>query len=226
VLQEYGYRVIPAEDAGEALLACEREQGRIHLVVTDVVMPKLSGRELANRLKELWPEIKVLFMSGYTDIIAMPRGMESEGAEFLQKPFSPEALAKKVRSVLAPPGPAARILVADDEAAVRGFLREALEEAGYEVVEAANGKQALDEARAGRFDLVVTDLVMPKQEGIETIRALRKEMSAVGIIAITGKFEGPYLQMVQLLGADAVLTKPIGADLLLAKVAEVLKLRR
>ena len=64
---------------------------------------------------------------------------------------------------------------------------------------------------------------MPKQEGIETIRALRKEMPAVGIIAITGKFEGPYLQMVQLLGADAVLTKPISPDLLLAKVAEVLK---
>ena len=223
VLQEYGYRVIPAEDAGEALLVCEREQGRIHLMLTDVVMPKVSGRELANGLRERWPGIKVLFMSGYTDSIAMPHGMEADGAEFLQKPFSPEALARKVRSVLAPPGPAARILVADDEAAVRGFLREALEEAGYGVVEAANGKQALDEARAGRFDLVVTDLVMPKQEGIETIRALRKEMPAVGIIAITGKFEGPYLQMVQLLGADAVLTKPISPDLLLAKVAEVLK---
>jgi DNA-binding response OmpR family regulator len=101
-----------------------------------------------------------------------------------------------------------------------------LEQDGYEVIEAADGKQALQQARAEHMDLVITDLVMPKQEGIETIRALRKEMPAVGIIAITGKFEGPYLKMVQMLGADAVLTKPMSSELLLAKVAEVLKLRR
>jgi PAS domain S-box-containing protein len=225
-LKSYGYHVIPAENAGEALLVCERERGRIHLVLTDVVMPNVSGRELANRLSERWPAIKVLFMSGYTDNVVMQHGVLEEGAEFIQKPFSPEELAGKVREVLGPPARVTRILVADDEAGVRGFLRQVLEQDGYEVIEAADGKQALQQARADPVDLVITDLVMPKQEGIETIRALRKEMPRIGIIAITGKFEGPYLKMIQMLGADAVLTKPVSSELLLAKVAEVLKLRR
>jgi DNA-binding response OmpR family regulator len=225
-LKTYGYRVIPAENAGVALLLCEQERGRIHLVLTDVVMPNVSGRELANRLCERWPGIKVLFMSGYTDNVVMQHGVLEQGAEFVQKPFSPEELARKVRAVLGPPMPVTRILVADDEAGVRAFLRDALEQGGHEVTEAADGKQALQQARAEPVDLVITDLVMPKQEGIETIRALRKEMPGIGIIAITGKFEGPYLKMVQMLGADAVLTKPVSAEILLAKVAEVLKLRR
>ncbi len=164
-------------------------------------------------------------MSGYTDDVIVHQGMLGEGTEFIQKPFSPEVLAGKVRAVLGPPVPAPRILVADDEAGVRRFLRAVLEEGGYQVTEAADGKQALRQARAGQVDLVITDLVMPKQEGIETIRVLRKEKPGIGIIAITGKFEGPYLKMVQMLGADAVLTKPVSAELLLASVAEVLKPR-
>jgi DNA-binding response OmpR family regulator len=152
-------------------------------------------------------------------------GILEEGAEFLQKPFSLEQLARKVRAVLGPPKLLARILVADDEAGVRGFLRKVLERGGYGVAEAAGGKQALQQARAEPVDLVITDLVMPEQEGIETILALRQEMPGIGIIAISGRFEGPYLKMAASLGADAVLAKPVSAELLLAKVAEVLKLR-
>jgi PAS domain S-box-containing protein len=103
VLEAYGYRVIQAEDAGEALLLCERERERIHLVVTDVVMPNMSGREMADRLATLRPEIKVLFMSGYTDDVIVHLGVVEKAAEFIQKPFSPEELAGKVRAVLGPP---------------------------------------------------------------------------------------------------------------------------
>jgi DNA-binding response OmpR family regulator len=110
VLKAYGYRVIPAGNAGEALLLCERERGRIHLVLTDVVMPNVSGRELANRLEKMWPGIKVLFMSGYTDDIIVRHGVLEEGAEFIQKPFSPEELAGKVRAVLGPPGGGERVI--------------------------------------------------------------------------------------------------------------------
>ena len=149
-----------------------------------------------------------------------------EGAQFIQKPFSPERLATRVREVLGPPKRPARILVADDEAGVRSFLRTALEQGGYEVIEAEDGKQALRQARAGGVDLVITDLVMPEQEGIETIQALRKEMPGIGIIAISGKSEGQYLKMAAILGADATLAKPVGAELLLATVAEVLASRR
>ena len=189
-------------------------------------MPSLSGRELADRLKKRRPGIKVLFMSGYTDDTIVHHGVLEKDAEFIQKPFSPDQLAIKVREMLVAPDRPARIVVADDEAGVRGFLRTVLEDAGYEVMEAANGKQALKEARAGRVDLVITDLVMPEQEGIETIRALRKDVAGIGIIAISGAFGGQFLEVARMLGAQAVLSKPVSAELLLAKVAEVLKSRR
>ena len=156
VLKEYGYRVIPAGTAGEALLLCEQEH--IDLLLTDVVMPNLGGRELAERLEELQPGIKVLFMSGYTADAIVQRGVLEHNAQFIQKPFNPEALAGKVRAILGPAGPLARILVADDDTGVRTFLRKVLEDSGYEVIEAADGKQALKQARAGHVNLVITDL--------------------------------------------------------------------
>ena len=225
-LQAYGYRVIQAEDADQALTFCERASERIDLVLTDLVMPHMSGRELAERLANRWPGIKVLLMSGYTDnTMAPPEGRE-RGADFIQKPFSPDQLAIRVREVLMEPDGAARILVADDETGVRAFLRAALEDGGYQVTEAADGKEALRQARAGQVDLVITDLVMPGQEGIETIQALRRDVPGVGIIAISGAFGGEFLKTAQMLGAGAVLSKPVDAKLLLARVAEVLKQRR
>jgi len=100
-LKGYGYRVIPVESAAEALKRCAREP--IDLVLTDVVMPRIGGKELANRLETLWPGVKVLFMSGYTDNVIERHGVLEEGAAFIQKPFSPEQLARKVRAVLGPP---------------------------------------------------------------------------------------------------------------------------
>jgi CheY-like chemotaxis protein len=102
-LRAYGYQVIEAASAAEALLVWEREGERIALILTDVVMPSLSGRELADRLKERRPGIKVLFMSGYTDDTIVHHGVLEKDAEFIQKPFSPGQLAIKVREVLGGP---------------------------------------------------------------------------------------------------------------------------
>jgi CheY-like chemotaxis protein len=225
-LKAYGYQVVQVASASDALQYCDQERERVDLVLTDVVMPNLSGKELADRLAQRWPGIKVLFMSGYTDDAIVHHGVLDKGAEFIQKPFSPDELAVKVRAMLVAPDRPARILVADDEPGVRGFFRKVLEAGGYGVLEAANGKEALEEARAGRVDLVITDLVMPEQEGIETIQALRKEIAGIGIIAMSGGFGEAYLRMAHVLGAQAVLTKPVSAEQLLATVAEVLKSRR
>jgi signal transduction histidine kinase len=100
VLKDYGYHVIDAENANDALRHCEWEHDPIHLLLTDVVMPNMSGRELADRVKKVRPGTKVLFMSGYTDDVILRHGMLEEGVEFIEKPFSPEALAGKVRAVL------------------------------------------------------------------------------------------------------------------------------
>jgi len=115
-LRTFGYQVIEAENADEALQVCERERDRIDLILTDVVMPGLSGRELADRLKQLRPEIKVMFMSGYTDDAIVHPGALEKGAEFIQKPFSPDQLAIKVREMLVAAKRPTRAVVADDEA--------------------------------------------------------------------------------------------------------------
>ncbi len=104
ILQNRGYTVLEAHHGNEALQICEHHEGPIHLMVTDVVMPQLSGRELAERLMLLRPEIRVLFMSGYPDNALVHHGVLGAGTAFLQKPFSLNALECKVRELLdAPP---------------------------------------------------------------------------------------------------------------------------
>jgi PAS domain S-box-containing protein len=102
VLQEHGYTVLEARHGIEALQLSERHPGTIHLMVTDVVMPQMSGGELASRLATRRPGMKVLYMSGYTDDAIVRHGVSSADAIFLQKPFTAESLAAKVREVLGP----------------------------------------------------------------------------------------------------------------------------
>src|SRR2546422_1061792 len=99
-LARKGYRVLEAANGGEALLLCESEQSPIHLLVTDVVMPGLGGADLARRLAPLRPHMKVLFISGYADQAAARHGTIEPGAAYLEKPFSLDALARKVREGL------------------------------------------------------------------------------------------------------------------------------
>jgi PAS domain S-box-containing protein len=100
ILEMSGYVVLEARQGAEALEVSNRHAGTIHLLVTDVVMPQMSGRELAQRLATLRPELKVLYMSGYTDDAIVRHGVLAAGIAFLSKPFTPDALALKVREVL------------------------------------------------------------------------------------------------------------------------------
>jgi PAS domain S-box-containing protein len=99
-LESTGYTVIEARSGPEALEIAGRHAGKIDLVLTDVVMPEMSGRELAERIEQDHPGIRILFMSGYTDDTVMRHGFVGSSVAFLQKPFSPLTLARKVRDVL------------------------------------------------------------------------------------------------------------------------------
>jgi nitrogen-specific signal transduction histidine kinase len=99
-LQKQGYRVLEAPEGEEALFICGKYKEPIHLLVTDVVMPGMSGRELSERLIALRPEIKILYMSGHTNSAIFQQGVLEPGVILLQKPFTLEGLARKVREVL------------------------------------------------------------------------------------------------------------------------------
>jgi CheY-like chemotaxis protein len=100
ILERFGYRVLPAPGGSEALQILEAERGPVHLLLTDVVMPGMDGRELADAVQKARPATKVLFMSGYASGHITAHEVLQDGLHFIGKPFEPEALARKVRDLL------------------------------------------------------------------------------------------------------------------------------
>jgi len=105
MLESQGYRLLEAANGSEALLLCEQYPEPIHLLVTDVVMPGMTGRELARLLVALRPSLKTLYTSGYPANAIAHEGVLDPGVAYLPKPFSPAQLAAKVRDVLLEPAP-------------------------------------------------------------------------------------------------------------------------
>jgi PAS domain S-box-containing protein len=103
ILMQGGYTVLPARDGAEALRISEKHRGPIHLLITDVVMPRMNGRELARRMLSSRPEVKVIYISGYTENAIIHHGVLDPGMHFVQKPFRPSDLVRKVREVLDAP---------------------------------------------------------------------------------------------------------------------------
>lgn len=220
VLVDTGYLVLEAPDAASALrLAADRKKAGLplHLLLSDVVIPGLTGPELARRIADVYPEITVLFMSGYMFHAGLP-----PHTDFLQKPFRPEALAAKIRGMLGGSSRPVRILIVDDDDAVRGLLTTVFERAGYQTGQAENGRKAIAALERQPFDLMITDLIMPEQEGIETIKSARRQYSSLKVLAMSGALGGDFLKVAKMVGADGVLQKPLRIEHVLETVRNLM----
>jgi CheY-like chemotaxis protein len=106
-LRKAGYAVLQASDARQALAIASARPGQIDVLLTDVVLPGMNGRELSDRIVQFQRQIRVLFMSGYSDDAVLQRGVKASSVAFIQKPFSVDALTARLREILSPPSPSA-----------------------------------------------------------------------------------------------------------------------
>ena len=227
VLAELGYQVLEAGDGAEALALVRSSSLTtgalpISLLVTDVVMPSMNGRDLAEALRGLISSLRVLYISGYTENAIVQGGILDPGLHFLAKPFSPADLALKVRQVLDAPVRPVSILVVDDDEALRNFASLILTEAGYAVTLASSGEQAIALCRRQPVDLLITDMKMEGLDGLEVVAKLARELAHVRVIVMSGAFGGDIMNAALKMGAGEAILKPFQPAELLQAVRRVL----
>ena len=183
ILRELGYMVLEAHDGPSAIRLLERQEQRVDLLFTDIVMPGLSGRELADAARLSHPALKVLYTSGYARNAIVHGGRLDPGVEMIAKPFTYQGLAEKIADVL-DTGRTGRVLVVESDETVRMFAVEALLGAGNTVDEAATASEALGRIRVagGRYDAVVLDVPSPENGGESLVNELRAMHSDLPIL--------------------------------------------
>ena len=211
-LRELGYRVIEAHDGTAALRLLERQEKPIDLLFTDVVMPGMTGRELADRARETQPDLKVLYTSGYTRNAIVHGGRLDEGVEMIGKPFTYAMLAEKVADMLEQ-GRIGRILLVEDEPTLRMFAAEALAAAGFAVDESATGPEAMARVRAarGRYDALILDVRLPGQTGDVIATEVRALHADLPILLASGEYAGKLAEQFAADRCTGVIGKPYNA---------------
>ncbi|MBU3077397.1 response regulator [Sphingomonas sp. XMGL2] len=181
-LGELGYRVLEAHDGLSALRLIERQERPIDLLFTDVVMPGMSGRELAEEARKIQPALRVLYTSGYTRNAIVHGGRLDPGVEMIIKPFTFEALAQKVRDMI--DTGIGDVLIAESDPMVRSLISEALSAGGLRVEEAGTGAEALGKVRAaqGRYGAVILDDALSDRAGEGLVRELRALHADLAIV--------------------------------------------
>jgi two-component system, cell cycle sensor histidine kinase and response regulator CckA len=222
VLRHCGYRVLEAANGADALVLLERYRDPVHLLLTDVVMPGMTGPELAGRIRAIHPDIKVVCMSGYMTEALDGWGVHGGEVAFIGKPFTPASLANEVRKVLGGAAGPKTVLVSGGHPEIRELLIALLESERYHVMGAEGGRATLDAARLVPPQLIVADLDLPGESGLEVIETIRHEHPEVKVVAISDGYDSEARHTAQNLGAAASLARPLTRAELLATVARAL----
>ncbi len=252
LLGELGYTVLKARDAESAWTVIESGID-IDLLFTDVVMPgPMRSTDLARMARERYPDLGILFTSGYTENSIVHDGRLDAGVELLSKPYSREALARRIRQVLnarrkggqaeeaeaphsaAPPLPAPSlanvpeasaapaalaILLVEDDFLIRMNTVDMLEELGHRATEAASAEEALDLLQSDRFDVLLTDMGLPKMSGTDLAITARAIFPELGVIFATGHQHLPDVPGGR---RPVLLPKPFGLSELEEALAQVI----
>ncbi|MDY6951804.1 MAG: response regulator [Thermodesulfobacteriota bacterium] len=229
MLESLGYDVTARTDGMEALELFRAQPDRFDLVITDMTMPKVTGADLAKEVMGIRPDIPIVLCTGFSATMDEKRAEAMGIKAFVFKPVLKGEMAMTIRQLLDSQKekagqPRPRVLVIDDDVGIRTMLRRLLEGAGYEVTEAPDGNQGIYLYRQDPVDLVITDIIMPEKEGLETIRELRRDFPKVKIVAISGGGRiraDEYLPMAEKFGADRTLAKPFDPKELLDAVHEL-----
>ncbi|NHZ92646.1 PAS domain S-box protein [Massilia sp. CCM 8733] len=234
MLSDLGYRVLKASDAASALTVIDSGV-QVDLLFTDVVMPgPLRSPELARKARERLPQLAVLFTSGYTENAIVHGGRVDAGVELLGKPYTREALAKKIRHVLAnqkqklltlPDQPATlapaalRVLLVEDDAAVGDITFEMLKLMGHAVEYATDAQGALDAVARTGFDVMITDVGLPGLPGNVLAEKVREILPGLAVVFATGQIHPGVAP------GDLVLNKPYDMNALMAAMQKIIERR-
>ncbi len=222
ILRKNGYTVLEAQDGDEALRISREYDRPIHLMLADVVMPQMSGPQLAEQITPYQSNVKVLYMSGYTDNAIHHHGVLDPGVNFIEKPFAVEALLQRIRQVLdleslAMEETTPTILVVDDEQEIRAVVSHMLRKEGYRVINASDGAEARRCLKLVNCDLVITDIIMPYKDGIDLSAEIRREFPNLKIIALSA---APHAVSAESITRwfDGFLAKPFAKEELLSVI--------
>jgi CheY-like chemotaxis protein len=239
MLKDLGYRVLKAKDAASALTVIESGVP-VNLIFTDVVMPgPVRSPELARKARERIPGLAVLFTSGYTENAIVHGGRLDPGVELLGKPYTREALARKVRHVLSNEAqhrvaeqhraaarsnrespdakPGLTVLLVEDDELIRLSTAEMLKDAGYSVLEAADSRGALEVLERHPVDILLSDVGLPQVSGIDLAKDARAQRPDLRLVFATG--DEAVSPTARDLGA-ILLSKPFGPHELIAALEQ------
>jgi PAS domain S-box-containing protein len=224
-LSDLGYRVSTAASGEEALALVEDERLEPDLVVTDVVMPGMSGAEMAERLRADRPGLRVIYMSGYPDDAIAQHGVLGQNTPFMQKPFTVRSLALKLREALAAKPAAARpgrrVLMIDDDEQYRELVELFCAKRGHVFAGVGSAATALASLAAQPCDVLLVDMNIPGTSGERILREIRAAGHAAPAIALTGNVDAADMDVLGPLGAVRALEKSGSAAPLLQAIEAV-----